>query len=274
MHTATQLYRESFTMTVRGHPATIDDVFPEWTSADRFGIVIDRPLGALGASLLIEVAIAAFYEARPSRRNVAPVYPEVYAFHLGRPMGDHSAFDFWPPRKEMVVPAEPVSLLATVNAHAITRLALPAGQLGGVAVLENGPSTWAEQRSAHDRLLTCLLYDAGGVVNDADVTLSSHDPRAEENATYTFEGAMSAEAALAARRDVPPGTASGPGPSRVEDTIRWARNVTARANEVSDGERQLLRRDRAASYAAHQGRVEQYRRLSVDDALARIAGLC
>jgi hypothetical protein len=81
---------------------------------------------AFGASLLLQLAIAKFYEVRPERRAGTPVYPEIYLFHVGGPHGDFSYFDFWPPRKEVqVAAAEPVALLEAVNAHAITRLAMP-----------------------------------------------------------------------------------------------------------------------------------------------------
>ena len=74
---------------------------------DRFGIVVTEPLGGLGGSLLLQLAIAKFYSVRPDRRASVPVYPEIYLFHVGGPHGDFSYFDFWPPRKEVRVARSP-----------------------------------------------------------------------------------------------------------------------------------------------------------------------
>ena len=68
-----------------------------------------------------------------------PVYPEIYLFHIGGPHGDFSYFDFWPPRKEVQVAAsQPVSLLEAINAHGITRLAMPLGDIGAESALRTG----------------------------------------------------------------------------------------------------------------------------------------
>ena len=105
MHAASQLFVEAFEVQVEGERVSPDTVFPDWSPLDRFGIVVTEPLGGLGASLLIQLAIAMFYSVRPDRRAGTPVYPEIYLFHVGGPHGDFSYFDFWPPRKEVRVPA-------------------------------------------------------------------------------------------------------------------------------------------------------------------------
>jgi len=98
---------------------------------DRFGLVVTSPLGGIGASLLLESAIAMLYKVRPPRRSSGPAYPEVYLFHVGGPHGDFSAFDLWPPRKEVLIPSgQPLRVLEAINAHGITRLALPPGDTG------------------------------------------------------------------------------------------------------------------------------------------------
>ena len=50
---------------------------------------MDRPLGATGASMLIQLAITAFYDVKPSRREVT-LYPEIYLFHVGGRHGNHA----------------------------------------------------------------------------------------------------------------------------------------------------------------------------------------
>ena len=93
MHAASQLFVEAFDVQVDGERVSPDAVFPDWSPLDRFGIVVTEPLGGLGASLLLQLAIAMFYSVRPDRRAGTPVYPEVYLFHVGGPHGDFSNFD-------------------------------------------------------------------------------------------------------------------------------------------------------------------------------------
>ncbi|MFF7441628.1 hypothetical protein [Streptomyces sp. NPDC008122] len=273
MHTAAQLRPSSFQYLIGGENADLTGLFPRWTPDDRFGILIDRPLGALGASLLIQAAIAAFYDVRPERRGEAPAYPEIYALHVGGPFGDHSAFDFWPPRKEVVIPVRnPVDILTAVNTHAVTRLAVPDVLVGDVARLEEGPSTWAEQQSAHDRIASCFAYDPGGRVQAADVVLRSLEPRVEENAGFTLNPLAGAQQVLALGVEEPAGTRVGF--DRPEDTSRWVERVRARAGEVPEQKRVELARARAQAGGADSAvRTESFRRLSVDEALACIAGL-
>ncbi len=60
MHTATQLDSSMFAIETDGKPARPDDVFPGWDANDRFGIIATEPQ-----------------------------YPEIYAFHVRGPHGDH-----------------------------------------------------------------------------------------------------------------------------------------------------------------------------------------
>jgi hypothetical protein len=66
MHAASQLFVEAFEVQVEGERVSADTVFPDWAPLDRFGIVVTEPLGGLGASLLLQLAIAMFYSVRPS----------------------------------------------------------------------------------------------------------------------------------------------------------------------------------------------------------------
>lgn len=270
MHVAEQLFVEAFEVHVGGERVSPEVIFPDWSLLDRFGIVVTEPLGGLGASLLLQLAIAKFYSVRPERRAGLPVYPEIYLFHVGGPHGDFSYFDFWPPRKEVRVGvAQPVSLLEAINAHGITRLAVPLGNAGAEAVLRDGPSTWAEQASAAERLRSCFVYAADGHVTDGDIRISSRDPRVHENVTASvapLPGAIAFRAEMAS--DTPPRL---PGPALAADIDRWVDLVEDRAGEVAQA-------DRSHAAQALAGRVragelaEIYRRISTAEGLARIAG--
>ena len=117
MHVARQFGVADFDITIDGVHATREDVFPAWNEWDRLGVVVDKPFGALGANALIQLAATAFYDVKPARREGFPtpeaprsdlaVYPEIYVFHVGGRHGLYSAYDFWPARKEVFLPAEP-----------------------------------------------------------------------------------------------------------------------------------------------------------------------
>jgi hypothetical protein len=75
MHAASQLFVEAFEVQIDGEQVSPDTVFPDWSPLDRFGIVVTEPLGGLGASLLLQLAIAMFYSVRPDRRSPAGSRP-------------------------------------------------------------------------------------------------------------------------------------------------------------------------------------------------------
>src|SRR5947209_7891824 len=73
MHVADQLFVEAFEAQIGGERVSPEAIFPDWSLLDRFGIVVSEPLGGLGASLLLQLAIANFYSVRPDRRAGMPV---------------------------------------------------------------------------------------------------------------------------------------------------------------------------------------------------------
>ena len=270
MHVADQILGEAFEVRIGGERVGPEAVFPDWSRLDRFGIVVTGPLGGLGASLLLQLAIAKFYSVRPDRRTSLAVYPEIYLFHVGEPHGDFSYLDFWPPRKEVrVAVAQPVSLLEAINAHGITRLALPPGDTGADSALQTGPSTWAEQASAMERLRSCFGYAPDGHVAGGDVRISSRDPRVHENIMASVTPLPDA---IAFREELASATLpSWPDPSVAADGYRWADVVERRVDEVPQPVR-----DHVAEALATRLRsgelVETYRRITTAEALAYIAG--
>jgi hypothetical protein len=270
MHTA-RLIEEQFEVEIDGAAADIDGLFPDGTIYDRFGIVVTEMMGGLGASLLIEAAIAHFFDMRPVRRDAQPAYPEIYLFHVGGPHGDYNAFDFWPPRKEVFVPAgDPVALLGEINARGVTALAVPVGEAGDPERLTAGPSTWAEQAAARDRLRQCFLYSPSGQVADADVRISSSDEFVERNPSTVLDPAPSIDDIVehAEEPDYLPGN------SIPLDNHRFADHARSRLPEVSAAQRERVSAERKAANEAEGGaRVETYRRIDVEAALALIAGV-
>lgn len=274
MHTATQFDLDAFAVELAGVPGTVEDVLPEWAEHDRFGIVITEPFGALGASLLIQLAATCFYDVKPSRRlDDHAEYPEIYAFHVGGPHGDHSAFDFWPPRKEVfVTKGTGLAVLEALNSHAITRLALPYGPVGDRRTLRGGPSTWAEEGAALGRLRSAFFYSAHGALADADVILTSRHPRAEENLnTALHPEELIAQAAGLTAEEL---QAALPGPSEPHDGRVFLEQLARRGSEITPRRVDRLIEQRADLLSKHGGvSTETYRTMSVDAALDRLAGL-
>src|SRR5262245_50520817 len=118
MHTATYLSRSTISAELAGDAIAVDQVFPGWGEHDRLGIVVESAYGIVGASLLIQIAAFLFYDVRPQRRDAVKRYPELYAFLIDRPMGDLAMFDFYPRRREVIVPREPDAVLDAINDRA------------------------------------------------------------------------------------------------------------------------------------------------------------
>ncbi len=174
MHTAKQLKKNQFKILINGATSTREQLFPEWNQYDRFGVVVDQSYGAVGASLLLQLAITAFYDVRPSRRENT-LYPEVYLFHVGGKFGSHASFDIYPPRKEVFVDNNPAEILEAINDRGITRLAVVDGPIEAVR------HHFKEPASAMDRIVSAFSYAASGRVNDADIEISALDRRAIQN---------------------------------------------------------------------------------------------
>ena len=187
MHTARQLNASLFDIDIEGRRVDINALLPDWQFHDRFGIVVAEPLGSLGASLLIQAAITAFYDFRRAHRKLGAVYPEIYLFHVGGHWGDHSTLDFWPPRKEVFVADDPREVLMAINDRGITRLAVTgeSASLAHIDWQDNGK----ERTTAKERMTSIFCYGPDGVVSDADVRISSSSPVTEENISAILDPA-------------------------------------------------------------------------------------
>lgn len=255
MHTSRQLDRSLFAIEIEGRAATREDLFPDWGPLDRFGVVIAEPFGAVGASYLLQLAITAFYDARPQRRGrERPVYPDVFVFHVGGRFGDHAFFDVYPPRKEVFVANEPAAILDAVNDRGITRLAVP-DRIG-----EPGRHGWKEPAQALDRIVGAWAYSAAGRTEGADVAVTATSPLAEANAKITLHPTQSYQEQQEARAAI--------GDISVPATEMLAPAVDREA-EVSKADRDAIR-DARKDLDGPSGRVETYRRIDVESALGML----
>lgn len=183
MHTATQLSVGMFGIEVGGKRASRHEVLPRWGPHDRVGVVADRPFGALGAALLLELAITAFYDERPSRRSTEhAIYPEIYLFHVGGYRGDHAPFDLYPARKEVEGISDPRAVLEAVNDRAITRLLIPDRAPAELGHEWEKPESRAERQSAIDRIASAFAYSPDGRVGGSTVSLTGLESAVERNA--------------------------------------------------------------------------------------------
>lgn len=165
MHTSRLLKSDDFSFELQGKAASFDDVFPGFTVLDRIGVVVGRPGGSIGTSILYMAAITKFYDYYRSRLGNAPdklrIYPDYYIFHVGMKHMDHYWMDIWPPHKEVIVENRPESILQAINDRGITRL-----------IVEDVPAVPADFlretiSSANHRVKTILAYSFSGIVERA-----------------------------------------------------------------------------------------------------------
>jgi hypothetical protein len=256
MHSSQELTSSSFRIEVGGRPARLEELFDGFGEQDRLGVVVRHPCGAVGASGLITATVTAFYDIQRSRGRDFFVYPDYYLFHVGRPLGDHGQLDIWPAHKEVVVPDDPGRILEAINDRAVTRLVVEEDSAGaeGGRTERAAPAAFAREAlaSASGRIVSCLAYSPAGRVADADVRI-----RANPVTEGYVEAILDPEAHLATLRD---GEDGGDG---------YADSIEARAGEVERAVRERIlhaRQDLREDGAP----VETYRRIGLDEALARL----
>lgn len=261
MHVATLLSSDMFQTRIGGRPATADDLFPGWTEFDRFGLVIDEPLGGVGATHLLQSAMMAFYDIKPGRRASRAVYPEIYAFHIGQSYGSHAPYDFWPARREVILrTSDPREVLDAINDRGITRLAVPNRPPRDVI---HRPK---EVEAALDRISSAFLYDASGRLPGGEIEITGTDRRTEFNPTQ----ALRPVAEILGQRRAPGAVNSAGIPIKEadDDYARWLeacdKDIVAADREQALARRQSLRTTEGLA-------TETYRRIPVAEAVQRMA---
>lgn len=145
MHTSTTMKTPEFDYSSNGAPITFDDVLPDFRTNDRVGILTHTPGGSFAAAPLLLAAIGRFYELLIATGEDFYAYPDFYVFHVDRLRGHHGKIDVWPQHKEVVVDADPESILEAINDRGITRLLLEAAPPAGATLLRE-TVTAAESR--------------------------------------------------------------------------------------------------------------------------------
>lgn len=250
MHTAFSLKSSMFEIEVDGQAADREK-WLDWQPNDRLGVVLNSPLGGLGASMLIQLATAAYFDVRPTRRE-APHYAEVYVFQSGGPHGDLSSFDIVPHR-EVFVSEEPGAMLEAINDRAITHLVVPDGTPRDLTF------PWKEPESARDRIRHCYAYSAQGRTSDADVAIISRESLLRDDVELALEPMKLVEN-IESYLDV------GDATNQLY-TRKLAQRVRGRLNEVSED-------DKITARTYHDAILENdimrqtFRTISVDTALS------
>lgn len=253
MHTASTLDCSMFRIELEGK-ITHRDAFLDWQPQDRLGVVVTSPLGALGASMLMQLATTADYDARPARRTMAH-YPEVYIFHVGGRFGDFSAFDVAPWRKEVFLGVDACIALQAINDRAITHLAVPD------RAIKPELFPWSEGESARDRVRRCFAYDASGQALKPDVSITSLDTATHHETALTLEPQLLLDE-IASYVD----SLSGPARTFAE---QFSDRVRSRMTEVTNEYRTKARQKWQARVAL--GNLQEtYRRIEVEDALGML----
>lgn len=261
MHVVSLLRTDMFRIRIGGRPAALDDLFPGWTELDRFGLVIDAPLGGVGASHLLQCAMMAYYDARPARRTSRAVYPEIYAFHIGRSHGAHAPYDFWPQRREVILrTSDHREVLDAINDRGITRLAVPDRPMREMV---HRPK---EVEAALDRIASAFVYSPSGRLAGGEVEIEGTDRRTEFNADQVLRPVSE----IVGQRRAPGAVSSSGIPIKEadDDYSRWLVQCDA---ELAPGHRERAREARRALRSAEGLVSETYRRVEVAEALKRLA---
>ena len=250
MHTAFALKPSMFEIEMDGQ-ATDREGLLDWRPDDRLGIILNSPLGALGASMLIQLATTAYYDVRPSRRE-APNYAEIYLFHSGGRYGDFTSFDVLP-RREVFLSADPQALIEAINDRAITHLAVPEG------LPKRSIFPWTEEESVRERVRHCFAYAANGRVEDANIAIISGDPDLHQDVELALEPAILVENI---ERYI---DAGDPAVQRFSRGL--VERLRSRLDEISADEKATAK---ACHEALSDGGVtrQTFRRISVDEALS------
>ena len=259
MHTATQFNLGMFDLEVEGEKVDAPQALGGYGRLDRLGVVVTSALGGVGASLLIQLAIARFYDLRPERRDGNPIYPEIYLFHVGGRCGMHTNYDFWPPRKEPLVSGDGARVLTEINDRGITHLAVPDGQAD-----ESVEHFFKEANAARDRLVRCFAYSPEGRVDGATLTIRALDAALAANTAATLDpralGRVLRNAVQQPER-LPPAMA--------RDMRVALEDYEERHDEVSLETCRAIR-ERRKSIEVEGLPVESYRTISADEALVRL----
>lgn len=266
MHVATDIRKDMFNISIRGNPVDTDEVLPDWSLRDRLGIVIREPWGSLGASLLMQLCALLHYEARPERRASSAQYPQIYVFHIGQMHGDHSSFDVWPPRHEVLVEDNPAALLAAINDRAITRLAVPDIRPHSTDFLHAALNGWSDESVILENLATAWAYDSSGIVASCDLRIQSSSAELERMSTWALspEDTFAQYAPMSGRELV---ETMQIGPSTESDLQQWLQTLKNRIHETSVNTRQSIRNKRGP---AESVRVQTFRLLSTQEVLRRL----
>ncbi len=263
MHTASDFESEMFAIRLNGDEATPQQLL-DWESRDRLGVVVNAPLGGLGAGLLTMVSITAFYDEPTRKRRKRPHYPDIYLFHVGGPWGVHSGFDFWPDRKEVFVPDDATEVLRAVNSHGITHLVVPDGKPRKVV------HRYKEPEAAIDRIKQCYVYSPSGKAAEGDVVITA----SAEGVLRNFEASIMPEVMLdymkvevdRREKSLQVGTPEG-------DDVRHAiQRLGLRLHEVDrQGNHYRFAAARIAAAKNGAGLEEHLRRIDIHTALGMLA---
>lgn len=259
MHTATEVQSSMLNVQKNGVQIDVNEIL-QWSSLDRFGIVVNEPYGALGAGLLVSLAINSFFEVAGRDRNV---YPEIYLFHVGGPWGSHSSFDFWPEGKEVFLGNDPVEVLRAINQFGITHLVVPDVTRRAVQ------HQYRETEIANYRLKQCYAYSVRGNVVDGDIQISTNSSKVIWNYAATLEPELyllDMEQSVLKDMELQSDCAMAVDYRRVISYLR------ERWNEVSrDSAAYIQMSERVAEATAKTSLVETYRTI---DASAALEMLC
>jgi hypothetical protein len=263
MHTSFEFKSADFSIMKGGSPVSRDALL-DWDVRDRLGVLIDRPVGALGAGLLILLVITAFYDCPQRKRRRTPIYPDIFLFHVGGRWGLFSMFDFWPDHKEVFVTADPREVLRAINSRGITHLVLPERERRVVG------HRYKEPEAAADRLKKCFVYGPGGNVSGGDIVIETSAKSIFKNYAAVLD--MEAYLEAVGRQDnsgIPKQVLAASSAEELSFSIEYARS---RFGETRKDDPRWMAASARLSQAEQRGLLaEAFREIGVEEALEMLS---
>lgn len=262
MHTSFEFKSSDFSVTKSGSPVD-RDVLLEWDVRDRLGVLIDRPVGALGAGLLIFLAVTAFYDCTQRKRRKTPIYPDIFLFHVGGRWGLFSMFDFWPDHKEIFIPADPREVLRAINNRGVTHLIVPERERQIII------HRYKEPEAAADRLKKCFVYSPAGNTSGGDIVIETRAKSIFKN----YAAVLDMEAYLEAvdRQDNSRSPTRILAASTAEERAISTQYARSRLGEVKKDDPCCIGASARLADAEVAGRlVETFREIAVEEALGML----
>ena len=164
MHSSS-LRDSDFEIIVNGKTVRHADLFSDFISTRRFGIVAPTHFAVAGSVNLLMAHVTAFFDCYRATDEEFFAYPDFYSFQTSAPKTLSGMFDIWPAHKDVVVENSHSACINAITDRAVNILVVPEGE-------RRTHAYEPEQLAAADRIIdTCYTYATNGTVTSPDLVI-------------------------------------------------------------------------------------------------------